>query len=186
MIDRAFLARIRIEPLDRKKHDRAAFSCGEERLDNFLKSMAARQQDGDHTRVYVACLDAGRGIAGFYALNSHAIDASTLPFEQRKKLPSYPTIPAIYLSVVAVGRDHQGKGLGKLLLADAFKRCVAVADQIGVHFIVLDALNESAARLYRELGFVDLPGHEPRMLVKMAVVRSALKSGSATAPITEA
>ncbi|WP_137046423.1 GNAT family N-acetyltransferase [Pseudolabrys sp. FHR47] len=176
MIDRAFLARIRIEPLDRKKHDRAAFSCGEERLDNFLKSMAARQQDDDHTRVYVACLDAGPGIAGFYALNSHAIDATTLPPDQRRKLPSYPTIPAIYLSVVAVARDQQGNGLGKLLLADAFKRCVVVADQIGAHFIVLDALNERAAKLYRELGFVDLPGHEPRMLIKMEVVRRAIKT----------
>lgn len=182
MIDRAFLARIHVEPLNRKKHDRAAFSCGEERLDNFLKSMAARQQDDDHTRVYVACLDAGPAIAGFYALNSHAIDAVTLPPEQRRKLPFYPTIPAIYLSVVAVNNDHQGKGLGKLLLADAFKRCVAVAGQIGAHFIVLDALNERAAKLYRELGFVDLPGHEPRMLIKMAVVRKAVEGRSGSAP----
>ncbi len=173
MINRAFLARIRIGPLDRKKHDRAAFSCGEERLDNFLRSVAARQQDDDHTRVYIASLDDGPAIAGFYALNAHAIDAATLPPEQRRKLPSYPTIPAIYLSVVAVAREQQGKGLGTVLLADAFKRCVSVAGQVGAHFIVLDALNERAARLYRELGFVDLPGHEPRMLIKMAVVRKA-------------
>jgi len=186
MIDRAFLARIRIEPLDRRKHDRAAFSCGEERLDNFLKNMAARQQDDDHTRVYVASLEAGTGIAGFYALNSHAIDAATLPPDQRKKLPSYPTISAIYLSVVAVAKDHQGKGLGKLLLADAFRRCIAVADQIGAYFIVLDALNERAATLYRELGFVDLPGHEPRMLIRMAVVRIAAGKGSAPAPSADA
>lgn len=178
MIDRAFLARIRIGPLDRKKHDRAAFSCGEERLDNFLKSMAARQQDDDHTRVYVACVDTGHAIAGFYALNAHAIDATTLPPEQRRKLPSYPTIPAIYLSVIAVGREHQGKGLGKFLLADAFKRCVSVADQIGAHFIVLDALSGRAAELYRQLGFVDLPGHEPRMLIGMAVVRASAGKGT--------
>ena len=65
MIDRAFLARIRIEPLDRNKHDRAAFSCGEERVDNFLKKTATRQQDEGHTRVNVACLDDGNVVIGY-------------------------------------------------------------------------------------------------------------------------
>lgn len=174
MIDRAFLARIRIEPLDRKKHDRAAFSCGEERVDNFLKKNAARQQDDDHTRVSVACLDDQNVVAGFYALNPHAIDVTTLPPSVRKKLPSYPTISAIYLSVIGVHSEHQGSGLGSYLMAEAFKRCVEVAELIGGHFVVLDALNARAADLYRRLGFVDLPGHEPRMLIAMKTVRAAV------------
>lgn len=179
MIDRAFLARIRIEPLDRNQHDRAAFSCGEERVDNFLKKTATRQQDEGHTRVNVACLDGGNVVIGYYALNSHAIDAGTLPEADRKKLPSYPTISAIYLSVVGVEEGSKGKGLGKYLMGDAFQRCVKVAEQIGAHFIVLDALNERAAKLYRELGFIDLPGHEPRMLVKMEVVRKGIEKARA-------
>lgn len=181
MIDRAFLARIRIEPLDRKQHDRAAFSCGEERVDNFLKKTASRQQDEDHTRVNVACLDADAVVIGFYALNSHSIDVSTLPPHLHKKLPSYPDISAIYLSVVGVHAEYQGKGLGKLLMGHVFARCVDVADKIGAHFLVLDALNERAAKLYRELGFVDLPGHEPRMLIRMAAVRKAKEAGIAAA-----
>jgi ribosomal protein S18 acetylase RimI-like enzyme len=174
MIDRAFLSRVRIEPLDRRKHDRAAFSCGEERVDNFLQKTAARQQDEDHTRVNVACLDSSDTVIGFYALNSHAIDVQTLPDVVRKKLPNYRSISAVYLSVVGVHVGHQKRGLGRFLMADALTRCVGVADQIGVHFVVLDALNERAAKLYRELGFVDLPGHEPRMIISMAVVRKAM------------
>jgi ribosomal protein S18 acetylase RimI-like enzyme len=174
MIDRAFLARVRIEPLDRKKHDRAAFSCGVDRIDNFLKSTAARQQDDGHTRVCVACLDSLYVVVGYFALNAHAIDASTLPEHDRKKLPSYPTISAIYLSVVGVQNEHQGCGLGSYLMADAFKRAVCAAEIVGAHFFVLDALNERAAKLYRKLGFIDLPGHEPRMLITMSQVRSAI------------
>ena len=181
MIDRAFLARIRIEPLDRNKHDRAVFLCGEERVDNFLQKTAGRQQDEDHTRVNVACLDASVAVIGFYALNSHSIDVTTLPPDARKKLPSYPHISAIYLSVVGVQSDYQGKGLGKVLMGHVFSRCVDVADQIGAHFLVLDALNERAAKLYRELGFVDLPGHEPRMLIRMAAVRKARQLGQKAA-----
>jgi ribosomal protein S18 acetylase RimI-like enzyme len=174
MTDRAFLARLRIEPLDRNRHDRAAFRCGVDRVDNFLAINAARQQADDHTRVYVACLDAAPQIVGYYALNAHAIDASTLPQNLKKKLPSYPTISAIYLSMIGFHQDYQGKGGGSYLMADAFRRSADAADIIGAHFLVLDALNERAARLYRELGFVDLPDHPPRMIISMKLIRTAI------------
>ena len=174
MIDRAFLARLKIEPLDRKKHDRAAFRCGEARIDNFLEKTAARQQDADLTRVYVACLDATNGVVGYYALNSHSIDVTTLPEAIRKSLPSYPTISAIYLSVIGFHSDHQGRGGGTYLMMDAFKKCVEAANIVGSHFLIIDALNERAAKLYRELGFVDLPGHNFRMILKMAIIRKAI------------
>ena len=45
---------ISIEPLDPEKHHRAGFSCGTDRLDNFLKRTARKHQAGDFTRVWVA------------------------------------------------------------------------------------------------------------------------------------
>lgn len=172
MSDDAFLARVRIEPLG-QKHDRAAFSCGDERLDNFIKKTASRQQEQDIARSYVVCLDQEFIVIAYYAVNSHFIDVTSLPLEIRKKLPSYETIPAIYLSKLGVHAEYQNKGLGSRLMAHAFQRCIDAADIIGAHFLVLDALNENAARLYRRLGFFDLPGHEPRMIIKMSVVRDA-------------
>ncbi|MGD9838571.1 MAG: GNAT family N-acetyltransferase [Afipia sp.] len=174
MIDGAFLARLRIEPLDRDRHDRAAFRSGVNRVDNFLHKTAARQQDANHTRVYVACLDLENDVVGYYALNSHSIDVTTLPEDKRKSLPRYPTISAIYLSVIGFSTDHQGKGGGTFLLMDAMTKSVAAADIIGAHFLVLDPLNERAAKLYREVGFIDLPNHEPRMLMNMSAIRAAI------------
>jgi ribosomal protein S18 acetylase RimI-like enzyme len=174
MIDRAFLARLRIEPLDRQKHDRAAFNSGVDRVDNFLHKNAGRQQDAELTRVYVACLDGQNDVVGYYALNSHSIDVTSLSEEVRNALPRYPTISAIYLSVIGFHSDHQGKGGGTFLLMDALVKSTQAADIIGSHFIVLDALNERAAKLYREIGFADLPGHEPRMLMTMKLVRTAI------------
>jgi hypothetical protein len=124
MIDRALLARLRIEPLNRAKHDRAAFSCGEERIDNFFHKSAARQQDNDLTRVYVACLDDSDAVVAYYALNSHFIDATTLPESDRKRLPSYPSISAIFLSLVGVTTNIQGRGVGSFMMADAFEKAV--------------------------------------------------------------
>lgn len=174
MIDSAFLARLRIEPLDRDKHDRAAFGSGVDRVDNFLHKTAARQQDADHTRVYVACLDDENDVIGYYALNSHSIDVTTLPDDKRKSLPRYPTISAIYLSVIGFRTDHQGKGGGTFLLMDAMRKSAEAANIIGAHFLVLDSLNERAAKLYREIGFIDLPDHEPRMLMNMKAIRAAI------------
>jgi len=101
MIDHELLARLRLEPLDRKKHDRAAFSCGEPRVDKFLTDFAAGQQDNDFTRVTVCCLDSAVAVIGYYAMNAHSIDISSLPEGIRKKLPKYPTVGALYLSVLA-------------------------------------------------------------------------------------
>jgi GNAT superfamily N-acetyltransferase len=175
MSDQAFLARIRLEPLG-PKHDRAAFSCGDERLDNFIKISASRQQEQDIAQTNVGCLDQDFVVISYYALNSHFIDVTTLPSDDRKRLPNYETIPAIYLSKLGVHTEHQGKGLGSRLMAHAFAQCLRVANIVGAHFLILDALNEDAARLYRRLGFHDLPGHEPRMLIKISVIRKAALS----------
>ena len=62
-----------IEPLDPLKHDRAAFSCGIEQVDNFFQKTANKLQKSDNVRVFVMTQDAGP-VMGFYAINSHAVD----------------------------------------------------------------------------------------------------------------
>jgi ribosomal protein S18 acetylase RimI-like enzyme len=176
-IDEEWLSGLRIEPLDRQNHDRAAFSCGVDRLDNFLKNTAARQADEDFTKVYVVLGSPSNRVLGYYSISAHVIDVRTLPEKDRKRMPRYPAIPAIYISMIAVDTTVQNRGLGTFLMADAFKRCASVADQIGTHFIVLDALNENAARMYRRQGFHDVPtsGPELRMLITMTKVRKAIQ-----------
>jgi ribosomal protein S18 acetylase RimI-like enzyme len=180
MTNLAFLRRVRIEPFDRNQHDRAAFSCGETRIDNFLQKSGSKRQDQNFSRVFVACLDTLNTVTGFYSLNAHAIDVSSLPEDVKKKLPQYPTVPAVYLSMIGVDAKHQGNGLGSFLLADAFKKTASAAENIGIHFLVLDALNERAASLYRRLGFVDLPGQEARMLMAMTAVQKWMKQPAST------
>src|SRR5207253_5624242 len=70
-------------------------------LHPYLHSFPTRRSS-DLTRVNVSCLDESVVVIGYYALNNHSIDASALPEPDRKKLPSYESIPAIYLSKVGV------------------------------------------------------------------------------------
>jgi ribosomal protein S18 acetylase RimI-like enzyme len=172
--DKEFISRLRVEPFDRKRHDRTAFSCGVERIDNFLKITAGNHTDHDHGKIYVACETASDTVLGFYAIAPHCVDLSALSEEARRRLPNQPKISAIYLSMVGVGTLFQGRGLGTFLMMSALKKCVEGADIMGGHFVVLDAINEDAARMYRRIGFVDLPSQTNRMLIAMRTVRKAV------------
>lgn len=179
MIDRDFLSRLSIEPLDRSRHDRAGFRSGVDRIDNYLRNTAARHHAEDFSKTYVAVESPSPEILGFYSLNPHAIEVSSLPAELQKKMPRHPTIPAIYLATLAVNLGLQSRGLGSYLMGDFLRRCVDIADRAGGHFVVLDAINGDAARLYRRIGFVDLPDHRPRMIMNVAKVRKAVAAAIA-------
>ena len=172
--------RISIEPLDPQRHDRVAFTCGTSRLDNFLKRTARKHQAGDFTRVWVATDVGNAGILGYYALNAHTLECDDLPADVTKKAPRFGTIPAVYLSMIAVDWRHQGRGLGRILLADALSRTAAVADQIGLKVVVLDVIDDGGPEImerrrafYAGMGFRSLPSRPTRMFISIAAVRNA-------------
>lgn len=171
--DLAFLQRLRIEPLDRARHDRSAFASGEPRIDAYFRTRAAGLMDVEATRVWVACLDGTATVIGYFALNAHAIDASAIPATLRKRLPAHHPIGATFLSNIGTATAYQRRGVGGFLLAEAFAKCLQAADVVGSAFIVLDALSEDAARFYRRHGFIDLSDPPGRMVIGMRQVRAA-------------
>ena len=173
MVDSDLLARIRVEPLDRRKHDRVAFTCGASTLDNYLKNTAARQQDEDMTRVRFGRLDDSKDVICFHAMNAHSLDISSLDEPFRKRFPRYDAIPSIYISMIGVHSDYQGFGIGSQMMGDAMRQATRAADAIGARFLVLDALNEKAANLYHRLGFRALISRPERMIISFDAIRRA-------------
>ncbi len=171
-----------IEPLDPKVHDRSDFSCGVPRLDNFLKRSARKQQAGDFTRVWVLVAGERSRLLGYYALNAHKLEADELPANLTRNAPPHGAVPAVYLSMIAVDRRHQGRGFGNLLLSDAVKRATAVAGQIGLKAIVLDVIDDGGteaakkrASFYRAMGFLALPSRPDRMILSIETIRRAME-----------
>ncbi len=174
---------VQITPLDPRQHDRESFACGIPRLDNFLKRSAGKQQAGNFTKVWVATSAGQSQVAGYYALNAHRLEAYSLPPELTRSAPSHGGIPAVYLSMIAVDLRHQGKGLGRILLADALKRAVSAADQIGLNAVVLDVIEDGGAevtgkrtKFYIASGFVSLPDQPRRMIISIEPIRHAMNS----------
>ena len=106
--------------------DRSTFSCGAVPLDDYLR----RQANQDVKRHVAACFVAihastGR-LAGYYTLSACHLYLNDLPPEWQRKLPKYPTVPAVRLGRLAIDLGFQGRNLGAALLANAAKRAYAL------------------------------------------------------------
>jgi ribosomal protein S18 acetylase RimI-like enzyme len=173
-------ASTRIELFDPERHDRAAFACGVEAVDNFLKKTANKLARADNLRLY-AMTDASRALIGFYALNAHAIDYAQLPVRFARTRPGHGSAPAAYISMIGVDARHQGRGYGGDLLVDALTRIAQAADAIGIAVVILDVLDdgglEQVARrkaLYESYGFQPLPSRPLRLFLPLATVRQLI------------
>ena len=166
--------KFRFEPLG-AKHDRAAFSCGQERLDTYLKQQAGQDVRKRVAAVYVLTPD-GKTVAGYYTLSQYAVDSGELPEELTRKLrlPKYDKLPATLLGRLA--RDHQfrGYGLGEILLMGALKRALEHSRNIASVAVVVDAIDDKAAEFYRSYGFIALPDHQQRLFIPMRTVDELL------------
>ena len=143
--DSPAVPRIVIEPFDPGRHDRAGFSCGTDRLDNFPRLSARKQQKDDFTRVFVAVADGSPEILGYYALNAHSVATEELGADSPRRAPRTGSIPALYLSMIAVDERRQGKRLGSDLAVDALGRALNVAGQVGLKLVVLDVIDDGGA-----------------------------------------
>jgi len=164
-------SRLRFEPLDKKKHDRAAFSCEQESLDRYLKEHATQEIKKRVAAVYVLTPD-GKTIAGYYTLSQYAIEAGELPPElvQQLHLPKYDKLPATLLGRLARSKQFKGRGLGELLLMGAMKRALEHSRNIASIAVVVDAIDENARAFYRRYGFIDIPNHSNRLFLPMKTV----------------
>jgi GNAT superfamily N-acetyltransferase len=94
-----------------------------------------------------------------------------LPASLSKKLPRYPSVPAVRLGRLAVDQTYQGQGLGGALLADALDR--AARAEIAAYALLVDAKDEPAAAFYRHHGFVALPDSPLTLFLPLATVHLA-------------
>jgi GNAT superfamily N-acetyltransferase len=152
--------------------DRSGFGCGVEPLDRYFRSQVSQ----DIKRRVTACFaatDAKGQTAGYYTLASASVLLADLPAALAKKLPRYPSVPAVRMGRLAVDQAFKGEGLGAALLADALRR--AVTAEIAAYALLVDAKDESAARFYAHHGFMALPEQPLFVFMPLATVKDLIK-----------
>jgi GNAT superfamily N-acetyltransferase len=164
--------RFRIEGLG-KRHDRPAFHCGSDALDQYLHRQVSQDVRRRLTACFVAVEIDTEALAGYYTLSATSIALDALPEAQIKRLPSYPHVPAALLGRLAVSEFHQGLGLGGMLLIDALTRTLSV--ELGVYALLVEAKDAGAEAFYEHYGFIALPGSGARrLMLPMATAKGLL------------
>jgi len=148
-------------------HDRPGFHCNVEVLDHYIHKQAGQDIKRSISRIFIATLpDNPKEVIGYYSLSTLSIELSQLPEKLGRKLPKHP-IPAALIGRLAVSKNAQGYGIGKLLLADAIKRTQSVSDQIAIYAMVVDAISNEARDFYEQYGFALLSDTSPRLFLPL-------------------
>lgn len=145
-------------------YNRLEFNSESELLNRYLREQVSQ----DIRRRVTACFLAltGKRIVGYYTLASSSLLLTDLPVDIRKKLPRYPTVPAVRMGRLAVDKAFKGQGLGSALLADALDR--TCRSEIAAHALVVDAKDEAAISFYQHHGFITLPDSNNTLFLPLA------------------
>ena len=156
-----------------KKHDRQAFDCGKPELNEYLRRYARQNAALGVSRTFVAARPPAVAVGGYYSLSTGSIEYEELPPKEFKRLPKYP-VPTAHLARLAVDRSEQGKGLGGVLLVNALIRVAAVAEEIGVCAVTVDAMDETARDFYVHHGFHELRSSRLHLCLPIGTIKHLL------------
>jgi ribosomal protein S18 acetylase RimI-like enzyme len=159
----------RVLPFE-SEQERRTFVSNSDALNRYFQQQVTQ----DVRRRVAACfvaLDGEQRVAGYYTLAGTSVLLAELPGATAKKLPRYPSVPAIRMGRLAVDQAFKGQGLGGALLADALER--AARSELSAFALVVDAKDETAAAFYAHHGFIALPDTPLTLFLPLATVRGS-------------
>ncbi len=159
-----------VKPLD-ASYDRRIFCSGSPLLDRYLREQVTQDIRRRVAACFVAVTDE-QCIAAYYTLASASLLLADLPIATVKKLPRYPTVPAVRMGRLAVDQAFKGQGLGSAMLADALER--TARSEIAAFALMVDAKDDIAADFYRHYGFIALPDSPLTLFLPLATALSVL------------
>jgi len=165
---------VNVEPLG-PSHDRAAFHSGVAELDRYLHHQASQDAKRKVAAPFVL-IDSNGAILGYYSLSAYSLRLIDRPEPWAKKLPRYPLLPATLVGRLAVGKEHRGRHLGRLLLIDALERSWKNTAEVGSIGVVVEAYDEAAQAFYRHHEFLSLLDRPGKMFMAMSTIEKAFRT----------
>ena len=150
----------RLEPLG-AEHERCLFRCGEDALERYFQTQVTQDIRRRIANCFVAVENVTSLVAAYYTISAASFPLVNLSPDETKRLPRYPTVPAVRVGRLAVDQRFQGRGLGAALLADAATR--ALKADAAAFTLLVDAKNDQAIAFYQRFGFRILAS-QPRTL----------------------
>lgn len=154
--------------------NRATFDCGEESLNYWLHAQSGQQEKRGNTRTFLAREENVNHVVGYYSSVIAQIEASQSAQVIGVGTGRYP-ISAVLIARLAVDLNHQGSGLGSLLLVHALRGALSISEHAGLEVVVVDALNVEAMAFYRRHGFASFEDNPLRLFVTLKQIAVSLR-----------
>lgn len=158
-----------------KHHDREAFDCGENALNLFLQRTARQHIQKGLSRTFVLVdREQPSVIIGFFTLILCEVQVDCLPPRWAKKYPAI--VPGVKLARLGVSKDCQGQGIGSILLVEAMKRALVIAENAGVIGLFVDGKSEGVKGFYQRFGFEGTKEHPLLLFLPLSTVKGLIDS----------
>jgi GNAT superfamily N-acetyltransferase len=137
-------------------HRFEAFDCGKAELNTWLSDSANHANRNNTARTFVWTTPNDPVVVAYYSLTAHVVERSTIPHRLGRGSPDQS--PAVLLARLALDKRLHGQRLGGVLLADALERVCEAVQAVAARFVLVDAIDEEAARFYEHFKFKRIPG----------------------------
>ncbi|MGO1054092.1 GNAT family N-acetyltransferase [Crossiella sp. CA198] len=151
-------------------HSLSRFDCGVPELNDWLTGQALRATGSGTARTYVWVPSGSDRVVAYYAITPHQVSRDEV---SRGMSGGVGVIPAYLLAKLALDQELHGQGLGGELLHDALDRILAAADLASGRLVVVDAIDDQAAKFYRKYDFQPVRDNPRRLVVKISTLRQA-------------
>jgi GNAT superfamily N-acetyltransferase len=158
------------------------FESGEPTLDEWLRRYAGQNRRRDTAATWVI-LDPDDTVLAYASIAMTGIDRSAAPATLAKQSPD--PVPALLLGRLAVDRSQSGQGIGTALVAHVLATAVELNTKAACRAVVVSAMNTSARRWWRHLGFHPFDPddeHHPDLYLLTADIEKTLRQSSALTP----
>jgi len=156
-----------------EEHERSLFLCGEDALDRYFQTQVTQDIRRHIANCFVAVEAVTSTIAAYYTISAASILLVDLPPDETRRLPRYPTVPAVRIGRLAVDHRFQGSGLGGALLADAAAR--ALKADAAAFTLLVDAKNDQAVAFYQRFGFRILASRPRTLFLPLATAQKIFR-----------
>jgi GNAT superfamily N-acetyltransferase len=163
------------------EYDRAAFTCGNDTLDTWLRVHARQQERTGNTRTTLGVDPETSRIVSYFALASHRLDLEDLRETALGTGRRYG-MPTMLLARLAVHSRDQGTGLGTATLVEALRRLSRASRDVGFEAVVVDAIDRTAAEFYLRHGFSALTSDLRRLFLTTRDLQATFAETSGDGP----
>jgi GNAT superfamily N-acetyltransferase len=149
-----------------RDHDHEQFDCNNPTLNSYLKERALKHLTQGFGRTFVFIEEGTNRVLGYHTICPASVSNEVFP----TSVPRLQ-IPVMLLGRLAVDRNHQGQGIGKMLLVDSLRRAVEFDRDYGCYAVTLDAFDDKAKQYYIPLGFKELLDNPLHLFMTMKTVK---------------